>query len=191
MKAIRKYSNCYGLVLALCVMVISGCSCSAPKPTPPTPDPLTEFHVADLRNLNSNKAITDDYKSYIQTLSPEEQQQAGLMFYYEDGTGQHAVEFRIGINHKVWRHLLIYDKDNKRINTLKYVIGDYHSWNMKKNTGLASIWRTALIVRLGFGKGAFSIRPSEPQPVKLRHDTRRYFTGSGRKDGQDRAGGRE
>jgi hypothetical protein len=126
MKKMIKYSNRFGFVLALCVMVVSGCSCSAPKATP-APDPLAGFHVGDLRNLNSNKAITDDYKSYIQTLSPEEQQQAGLMFFYEDGTGQHAVEFRIGINHKVWRHLLIYDKDNKRINTLKYVIGDYHS----------------------------------------------------------------
>ena len=33
----------------------------------------------------------------------------------------------IGVNNKVWRHVLIYDKNNMRIKTVKYVSGDYHS----------------------------------------------------------------
>jgi hypothetical protein len=129
MKKIIKYSNCFGLVLALCTMVISGCSCSAPKPTPPTPDPLAGFHVSSLGNLDSNKAITDDYKAYIQTLSPEEQKYLGPspIGFFEDGTGQHAVQIQIALYGTWWFHDLIYDKDNKRVKTIKYAAGDYHS----------------------------------------------------------------
>ena len=125
MKQIIKHSNCCGLFLALCMMVLSGCSCSAPKPTP---DSLAGFHVSSLGNLDSNKAITDDYKAYIQTLSPEERERnTDLIFFYEDGTGQHAVEIKIGLNGSNWHHILIYDKNNKRIKTIKYVSGSYAS----------------------------------------------------------------
>jgi hypothetical protein len=124
MKKIVKYSNCFGFVLALCMMVISGCICSAPKATLPTPDPLAGFHVVSLVYLDNNKKITDDYKTYIQTLSPEEQKFATVDYYYEDGQGQHAVLITVGINHTNWRHVLIYDKDNKRVKTIKYADGN-------------------------------------------------------------------
>lgn len=126
MKTLSKYSNYFGIALVLCVMVISGCSCSVPKAVPP-PNPLANFHLADLRDLHSNKVITDDYKSYIQTLSSDEQKYAGPILFYEDGTGQHAVEIKIGLNGTVWLHILIYDKDNKRIKTVKHAIGHYAS----------------------------------------------------------------
>jgi hypothetical protein len=124
MKNIIKYSNCFGFGLALCMMVISGCSCSAPKPTP---DPLAGFHMADLQHLDDNKMITADYKAYIQTLSSEEQKRAGPILYFEDGTGQHAVDIEIGINGTSWKHVLIYDKDNKRVKAVKYSSGSYRS----------------------------------------------------------------
>jgi hypothetical protein len=124
MKTSIKCSNYVGLVLALCVMVISGCSCSAPKPTPPMPDPLAGFHVS---SFDPNKAISDDYQDYIRTLSSGEQRSAGPIFYYEDGTGQHAVEIKVGLSGTVWLHILIYDKDNKRIKTIKHAIGHYAS----------------------------------------------------------------
>jgi hypothetical protein len=69
MKIFFKYSNYFALVMALCIMVISGCSCGAPKPTP---DPLAGFQPAALYTPETNKAITDDYKAYIQSLSSEE-----------------------------------------------------------------------------------------------------------------------
>jgi hypothetical protein len=89
-------------------------------------DPLVGFHFSSLNNLDSNKAITDDYKDYIQKLSPEERERVGLK-YFEDGTGQHAVRITIGLNGTVWRHVLIYDKYDKRIKTIKYASGDYAS----------------------------------------------------------------
>jgi len=123
MKAIFKYPNHFWFALALCAMIFSGCSCSAPKSTPPTPDPLAGFHVSSLVNLDNNKTITDDYKAYIKTLSPEEQEFATLDYYYENEAGQHAVLITIGLNHTDWEHVLIYDKDNKRIKTIKYISG--------------------------------------------------------------------
>jgi hypothetical protein len=105
-------------------MIFSGCSCSAPKPTP---DPLAGFHEADLRDLHSNKIITDDYNAYIQTLSPEERRHTSPTRIFEDGSGRHAVDVIIGINGRGWRHILIYDKDNRRIKTIKYATGYYAS----------------------------------------------------------------
>jgi hypothetical protein len=105
-------------------MFLCGFGCSSPKPTP---DPLAGFHVSSLGNLDNNKAITDDYKAYIRTLSPEERKYLGTIFFYEDGTGQHAVEITIGLNGTWWEHVLIYDKDNKRINAIKYSTGHYAS----------------------------------------------------------------
>jgi len=125
MKKIIKYSNSFGIAVALCMMVISGCSCSAPKPTPPTPDPLAGWQK--VYNHDPDPVIEKDYKDYIHTLSPEEQKFATFDYYYEDGTGQHAVLITVGLNHTDWRHVLIYDKDNKRIKTIKYAAGDYHS----------------------------------------------------------------
>ena len=124
MKQIIKYSNCCRLFLALCMMVLSGCSCTSPKPTP---DPLAGFHHADEADMDKNKAITDDYKAYIHTLSPEEQNNAGPILFYEEGTGEHAVKLQVGINGTEWVHVLVYDKDNKRIKTIKYSIGHYAS----------------------------------------------------------------
>jgi hypothetical protein len=105
----------------LLAMFLCGFGCANQKPTP---DPLTGFHVSDLQNLDSNKATTDNYKDYIQKLSPEERKFIAYTEYFEDGTGQHAVKITIGLNHTNWRRVLIYDKDNKRIKTIKYISGN-------------------------------------------------------------------
>jgi len=89
----------------------------------PTPDPLEGFHWSSLVNLDNNKTISDDYRNYIQTLSPDEQKSIAYIEYFEDGTGQHAVRITIGLNHTNWEHVLIYDKDNKRIKSVKYISG--------------------------------------------------------------------
>jgi uncharacterized protein YfbU (UPF0304 family) len=90
----------------------------------PTPDPLAGFHRSSLGNLDSNKAISEDYQAYIHTLSPDEQKYVAYIEFFEDGTGQHAVKVTIGLNHTNWRHVLIYDKSNKRIRTVRYVSGN-------------------------------------------------------------------
>lgn len=110
--------------LILTILFVFEVGCNTPKPTP---NPLEGFHFSSLNNLHSNKAIMDDYQAYIQKLPPEEGKYAGPIEYFEDGTGQHAVQITIGINSKVWRHVLIYGEDDKRIKTVKYVSGDYHS----------------------------------------------------------------
>jgi hypothetical protein len=111
------------LMLVAMFLLESGCNMSKP-----TPDPLAAFRIYDLKYFDSYKAISEDYTNYVRTLSPEEQTQADLFFFYEDGFGQHAIKIEIGINGKEWEHLLIYDKDNKRIKTIKYVAGRYSQW---------------------------------------------------------------
>ena len=114
------------IVLMLVAMLFLGFGCNTSKPAP---DPLAGFHWSSLNNLDSNRAITDDYKAYIQTLSPEEKKYLGPspIGFFEDGTGQHAVEIKIGLNGANWHHVLIFDKDNKRIKTIKYATGYYAS----------------------------------------------------------------
>jgi hypothetical protein len=122
---IKRSINKLGFVfLMLMSTFILGCGCNTSKPIP---DPLAGFHASSLGNLDSNKAITDDYKTYIRTLSPEEQKYAGPILFYEDGTGQHAVRIEIGLNGVWWEHVLFYDKNNKRVKTMKYSNGGYQS----------------------------------------------------------------
>jgi hypothetical protein len=91
-------------------------------------DPLTGFHRADEADMDKNKAITDDYKDYIQKLSPKETQCLGPVFYFEDGTGQHAVRIESDKDGKdCWYHILFYDKDNRRVKVVKYFYGRYQS----------------------------------------------------------------
>jgi hypothetical protein len=92
------------------------------------PDPLAGFHVSSLGNLDSNKAINDDYHAYINQLSPKETKYMGPTFYYEDGTGQHAVRIETDINGTdCWYHILFYDKENRRTKVAKYFYGHYTS----------------------------------------------------------------
>jgi hypothetical protein len=78
---------------------------------------------------HTDGAITTDYQSYIQKL-PLQESQFITKFdikFYEDRTGQHAVEISIPLN-GTWRmHVLIYDKDDKRIKVIKYIGGEYRS----------------------------------------------------------------
>jgi len=124
MQILIKHSNGFRFIFGLCVMVVSGCSCFSTKPAH---DPLKTFYVARLNELNSNKAISADYKVYIQTLSPEERARSGEVVYFADGKGQHAVKIMIGLNGIEWIHILIYDKDNIRLKTIKYSAGHYTS----------------------------------------------------------------
>jgi hypothetical protein len=90
-----------------------------------TPNPLAGWKPA---SANPDQAIVNDYQNYIQKLPPEERKYAGgAIEIFEDGTGQHAIMIPIGLNGTVWRHVLIYDKDDKRIKTIKYASGNYGS----------------------------------------------------------------
>jgi hypothetical protein len=116
-------NNFTPVFLMFMTMFLFGFGCNTSKPTP---EPLAGFHAA---SKNPDQTIVDDYQNYIQTLSPEEKKYLGPspVSYFEDETGQHAAVSTIGLNGTWWRHVLIYDKDNKRIKTIKYASGNYRS----------------------------------------------------------------
>jgi hypothetical protein len=124
MKKMIKHFNCFGFILALCVMGFFGCSCSAPKPTL---DPLAGWNV-DLGH-QPDQAITKDYRGYIQTLPAKEKYyvQDYNIWFLKNEAGQHAVSIKIPLDGTWWNHVLIYDKDDKRIKTIKYASGNYRS----------------------------------------------------------------
>jgi len=78
---------------------------------------------------NLDKAITEDYRSYIQNLSREERLNAydSNIRLLEDGTGKHAITISIPLSgwwaSVWWEHVLVYDTNNMRIKTLKYKSG--------------------------------------------------------------------
>jgi hypothetical protein len=78
-------------------------------------------------NHQPNQAIMEDYEDYIQKLPSGERNYAVLGQYFEDGAGQHAIVIEIALDGTDWAHVLIYDKNNKRIKTIKYIAGHYRS----------------------------------------------------------------
>jgi hypothetical protein len=72
-----------------------------------------------------DKAISDDYQSFISTNKLATF--SAITGFYEDGTGQHAIEFEAfpPSQNATWHYVLIYDKENKRVKLMKY---DYRSF---------------------------------------------------------------
>lgn len=69
----------------------------------------------------------DDYQDYIQKLSPRKKEFVGAVDFFEDDMGRHAVDIKTGAYGTWWRHILIYDKTNKRIKVITYKTGGYRS----------------------------------------------------------------
>jgi hypothetical protein len=105
----------------LLVALVGGCAGFHTK----TPDPLAGWK-GDF-NEQPNQVIVTDYQNYIQKLSPEERKFSRISDWLEDGKGQHAIKIEIALNGTWWEHVLIYDKENKRIKTIKYSSGGYRS----------------------------------------------------------------
>ena len=110
------------LFLLTTFVLIAGCV--APKPTP---DPLAGWRELVRESDKPNQAITDDFQRYIQSLEPNERESAKYVHYYEDGKGQHALRFEVPINGTDWAHVLIYNKENKRVKVFKYISAYYRS----------------------------------------------------------------
>jgi hypothetical protein len=128
MKRSSKYSMYFGLIVPILLTAFVWCiGCAMFERQ--HPDPLEGWHISDVSNLDTNKEISDDYHAYIDKLSLKERK--GLMpaLYFEDGTGRHAVAIGIDINGVFegteWRHVLIYDGENRRIRVIKYEKGYY------------------------------------------------------------------
>ncbi len=92
----------------------------------PPSDPLAGWQPADYI-AQPNETIVRDYQDYIQKLPSEERKYAGLIQFFKDGTGQHAIKIIVPLKRTEWDHILIYDKDNNRIKVIKYASGNYRS----------------------------------------------------------------
>jgi hypothetical protein len=113
-----RFTSCF--LLAAFVWV-AGCATQSP-------DPVAGWKFCYSDNpIRSNKAVIDDYQDYIRNLPHHDRQFVGSINSLEDGTGQHAITIQEGINGTYWIHVLIYDKDNKRIKVIKYKDGGYRS----------------------------------------------------------------
>src|SRR5580765_983809 len=101
--------------------------CGAPKPAP---NPLQGGGWKLLPSQDANKlskAIRDDYQDYIQGLPAEPGSFIGDVFFFENGTGQHAVSIERGVRGKYWYHILFYDQNDRRTKVVKYAHGGYMS----------------------------------------------------------------
>ncbi len=95
-----------------------------------TPNPLAGWNFCFSQDpAKLDKAIQNDYQNYIQNLPEEKRKYIGAINLFEDGKGRHAVSIEI-FESKVnasWRYALFYDKENKRVNVVKYGYRRYQS----------------------------------------------------------------
>jgi len=120
-KSIKRF--CLIVPLLLGVLVF-GCKCNSSKQPP---NPLEGFYVSALHDIHSNKPIMDDYQNYINELFLKNGDFVGSVEFLENGTGQHAVNIKVGVNGTWWEHVLIYDQNNKRVKVIKLRDGKYRS----------------------------------------------------------------
>jgi hypothetical protein len=68
-------------------------------------------------------AIEKDVQDYINHLPLKKREFVAYQEWFIDGKGQHAVRITIGSDGTNWEHVLIYDKNDKRIKVFKYISG--------------------------------------------------------------------
>jgi hypothetical protein len=118
--SITRYTFC--ILLAATVLLV-GCA------SKPAPDPLAGWKSLSTRDGKKfDQAIANDYQDYVQELRSKHYFiDENNFWFYEDATGQHAVRISIPINGTEWEHVLIYDRNDKRVKVVKYVSGHYRS----------------------------------------------------------------
>lgn len=122
-------------VLAIAALLSVGCS-TAQAPgfieRHPSEGWRVALHPQEFSSVHVNADIVADYKSYIASLPPPRSQAESRMRLLEDGTGRLAIEFSIPVagfwSAIWWDHVLVYDTNNKRIETLKYRRGRADWW---------------------------------------------------------------
>ncbi len=70
-----------------------------------------------------DKAVITDYNDYIEALPPADRVGVADVRCFADATGQHAVAITVNGNEGARTHVLMYDKQNKRLNVSKSAPG--------------------------------------------------------------------
>ena len=113
---------------AACILA-SGCGTVPSYPAGPAlpgPNPVAGWKACRTQDVGKlDKAIQDDYQDYISNLSRKERMWMGPIAVSENGLGQHAITIQIAWYGTDWAHVLVYDKDNKRVKVTRYVAGHY------------------------------------------------------------------
>src|ERR1700761_4010254 len=95
-KITKTYSfNDILITFVLFAVLSCGLGCDTPKPKV---DPLANFHFSSLNNLHSNKAISNDCQEYIAKISLKKESFIAAVDFFENESGQHAVDIKEGIN---------------------------------------------------------------------------------------------
>jgi hypothetical protein len=117
--------RCTLAALIAITLLIIGCA----RPSH-SPDPLQGWSLSQSQEpANYDKRIVNDYQDYIQHLPPNERRYVNRfnIWFFDNKTEQHAVKIRIPLN-GVWReHILIYDRDGKRTDTVDHAGSRYAS----------------------------------------------------------------
>lgn len=70
-----------------------------------------------------DKVVIIDYNVYIEALPPAERAGVADVRSFADDTGQHAVAITVNGKDGAWMHVLVYDKQNKRLRVSKQAQG--------------------------------------------------------------------
>ena len=133
-------------VFVLAVVLAFGCRCSTSRPEP---DPLAGWKSdgdsgyvnmegscqAYIENIPFGMLVAGDVEKFIKELpvhkgefgDRSESYWVDNISLFEDGTGQHAVKIHIPLLGTYVNYVLIYNKSNVRINTIKFISGKYRS----------------------------------------------------------------
>jgi len=122
------------LILFAVFVSFSGCATKEPDPLAGWKSIGDISYVVDSKHnypskVQCNTEIIQDVQNFIQKLpSNERGYNLGPFQLYEDGTGQHAVEFKdfVGPYTSV-QYAIFYDRQNKRIKVVKYGHSQYMS----------------------------------------------------------------
>jgi hypothetical protein len=114
----------FWLVLAVSICALAAITClSGCEMFANHTNPVAGWQI-DFKH-EPNQAVIKDATDYINKLPSNQRNRTGPQQWLTDGKGQHALVIPVALNGTDWGHVLIYDKNDKRIKVIKYVMGNY------------------------------------------------------------------
>src|SRR5258706_4272672 len=114
---------------ALITIAFLAAGCGTPKPAPNHLEGWKGLGTAYVIGCPFGQRVMDDYQSYIKSLPPVERSAVHDhdIRFYERRAGERAVEIAIPFDGTWWKHVLIYDQNNRRVQAVKRLAGHYQS----------------------------------------------------------------